>query len=194
MTYVPGGPIPLGWFWNPQGLCAVYNDNHSGWFYAADEWHWRPDLVWAPPAMTWADHVRVEAQRLSTPWPMYSDAWGHAKVEGWLGRRYLQVAPLLIPLLIFQLIVSDPEIRNQPFTGHFIAVIFVALSPLLAFWRVYDRHLGSVDKHKQRAFRVASYAATAAGAHVLAERSERSERPPSSTFRSPGQIGKGIFP
>ncbi len=150
-----GDVIPNGWFWD--GEQNVYHDG-TGNFYIGEQWYARPDLLaaqpYVPPAMTWQDKARVEKQRLMTPWPKYREAWRHAKAEKWPCRRYAMFG---YPVSFFGMAVSFSQIDQTGnfFRWFFIAMAFIVAYPL-AFWRVYYRHIKTVDSHKAFAFLTAS--------------------------------------
>lgn len=176
-----GDQIPNGWFWDGEQQC--FHDG-TGNFYIGEQWYARPELLAAQPfpaPPSKADRARMEVQRLTTPWPTYGDAWRAAKAQGWLCRRVLKTVALLMPLVVlaeyavgrlmgYQQYQPDGSVTPHPawmstlIFANIVALVLIAP----CFWRVYHRHLRSIDRHKAAAFSVATYGVVAVGAHAAA--------------------------
>ncbi len=115
-----------------------------------------------------ADRVRMEAQRLRTGGPSYSDCWRAAKAQGWACRRIALYWPAWFPVWVgFDYLLTGDG-------GNGLYAVTMLLAGLLALpyclWRVYHRALKGIDSHKATAFEVGSYAALAVGLRLLSDR------------------------
>lgn len=148
-----GDYIPTGHFFD--GEREMWHDG-SGLFFIDGLYYNRPDLLvgMPPPPPTAVERMKLETARLTTPWPSYKDAWRHAKAEKWPSRRY---AIFGYPISFMGMAVSFSQIDqgSNYFLWFFIGCAFIVGYPL-AWWRVYFRHLKSVDGHKAYAFVTAS--------------------------------------
>lgn len=198
-----GGATPGRWDgqgWEQEGDDWIFKqgDGHF-WSNNRQEWTRRPDLLTgvlpSPGPVPMAVKAQSEVTRLRTGWPTYGEAWKAAKAGRWFCRKYVLWSLLLIPAmwgggLLFLVFwvqrdydwqSSEPE-PVLPNWWAYLIITMILLVPAMA-WRVYHRHLGTLDRKKQRAFSVATYAATAAAAHTARRHGERH---PSAPVNPPG--------
>lgn len=170
-----GDVIPNGWFWDGEQQC--YHDG-TGNFYIGEQWYARPDLLAAQPfpaPPTMQDRLRMERQRLTTPWPTYREAWKEAKARKAFSRRWaLYGLPFAYGLacLVTATIPSEQTEGDYATFPMFIpqvwVIVAIFLSGPFAFWKVYHSAVKRRDPHKAAAFAIASYGAVAVGAHAAA--------------------------